>query len=224
MPDGTIRVGVVGVGRGQSFAYGAKAAGMELVAICDTWEERLRQVGQNLGVTTYTDYDKFLEHELDAVVLANYFHEHAPFAVKALAGALPSGAAGATSQGGLDLHTVGASLQSMSVLGLGALLTLPLLGLAPSPRGTAARARSPSYPPSGPHRMLRSGPTRCITRVMVGYVSALHSQISTSGVRLAICCAYMSPSTLIRWPSSSVTCAAGSSRFNSVDKYPSSYG
>jgi len=85
MPDGTIRVGVVGVGRGQSFAYGAKAAGMELVAICDTWEERLRQVGQNLGVTTYTDYDKFLEHELDAVVLANYFHEHAPFAVKALA-------------------------------------------------------------------------------------------------------------------------------------------
>jgi formate hydrogenlyase subunit 3/multisubunit Na+/H+ antiporter MnhD subunit len=52
------------------------------------------------------------------------------FAVKALAGALPSGAAGATSQGGLDLHTVGASLQTMSVLGLGALLTLPLVAAA----------------------------------------------------------------------------------------------
>ena len=40
--DGPIRVGVVGVGRGRSFATGAGAhLGMELVAICDTWEERL---------------------------------------------------------------------------------------------------------------------------------------------------------------------------------------
>ena len=29
-------------------------------------------------------YDRFLEHDMDAVVLANYFHEHAPFAIKAL--------------------------------------------------------------------------------------------------------------------------------------------
>lgn len=81
-----IRVGVVGVGRGQSFATGASAAvGMELVALCDTWEERLLEVGRRLDVTTYTDYDRFLEHDLDAVVLANYFHEHAPLAIKALA-------------------------------------------------------------------------------------------------------------------------------------------
>lgn len=81
-----LRVGVVGVGRGQSFATGATATvGMELVALCDTWEERLRDVGGKLGVATYTDYDRFLEHDLDAVVLANYFHEHAPFALKALA-------------------------------------------------------------------------------------------------------------------------------------------
>jgi predicted dehydrogenase len=57
---------------------------MELVALCDTWEERLRALGKQLGVATYTDYGKFLGHDLDAVVLANYFHEHAPFAVKAL--------------------------------------------------------------------------------------------------------------------------------------------
>jgi len=80
-----IRVGVIGVGRGSGFAHNAKHAGMELVALCDHWEERLDQAGkQHPGVTTYTDYDKFLEHDMDAVILANYFHEHAPFAIKAL--------------------------------------------------------------------------------------------------------------------------------------------
>lgn len=80
-----IRVGVVGVGRGQSFAHSAtELLGMRLVALCDTWKERLESVGREFGVTTYTDYDRFLEHDLDAVVLANYFHQHAPFAIKAL--------------------------------------------------------------------------------------------------------------------------------------------
>lgn len=80
-----IRVGVVGVGRGRSFMRAAQVTGMELVAICDVWEERLVRDGQALNVATYTDYDRFLEHEMDAVVLANYFHEHAPFAIKAFA-------------------------------------------------------------------------------------------------------------------------------------------
>jgi predicted dehydrogenase len=79
-----IRVGVVGIGRGQTFMRQAVSAGMELVAICDTWEERLAEVGQTYGIATYVDYDAFLAHDLDAVVLANYFHEHAPFAIKAL--------------------------------------------------------------------------------------------------------------------------------------------
>ena len=80
-----IRVGVIGVGRGQSFAQGAtEAVGMELVALCDTWEERLEEVGKRFGAATYTEYDRFLEHDMDAVILANYFHQHAPFAIKAL--------------------------------------------------------------------------------------------------------------------------------------------
>src|SRR5205807_3783632 len=83
--DRPIRVGVVGVGRGQSFAAGAAHVGMELVALCDTWEERLQQAGQRYGVATYTDYETFLGHDMDAVVLANYFHQHAPFAIRALA-------------------------------------------------------------------------------------------------------------------------------------------
>jgi predicted dehydrogenase len=82
---GKIRVGVVGVGRGQTFMAQAPAAGMELVAICDNWKPRLREVSKQYKITGYEDYDKFLQHDMDAVVLANYFHEHAPFAVKALA-------------------------------------------------------------------------------------------------------------------------------------------
>jgi len=79
-----IRVGVIGIGRGRTFMYQAPIAGMELVAICDIWKAGLKRVGKDLRVATYTDYDKFLEHDMDAVVTANYFHEHAPFAIKAL--------------------------------------------------------------------------------------------------------------------------------------------
>ncbi|MCM8814759.1 MAG: Gfo/Idh/MocA family oxidoreductase [Candidatus Omnitrophica bacterium] len=79
-----IKVGVVGVGRGMSFAMGAQYAGMKLVAICDIWEEKLKEAGKKLNVSIYTDYDKFLQHDMDAVILANYFHQHAPFAIKAL--------------------------------------------------------------------------------------------------------------------------------------------
>jgi predicted dehydrogenase len=83
--DKPIRVGVVGVGRGQSFAANAEGAGLKLVALCDTWEERLLAVGRRYDVATYAEYDRFLEHDMDAVILANYFHQHAPFAIKALA-------------------------------------------------------------------------------------------------------------------------------------------
>jgi len=80
-----IRVGVIGLSRGVSFAAGAEFAGMKLVALCDSWKERLTQASKRFrGVTPYTDYDRFLEHDMDAVVLANYFHQHAPFAAKAL--------------------------------------------------------------------------------------------------------------------------------------------
>jgi predicted dehydrogenase len=80
-----IRLGVVGLGRGATFARSAgPQAGTELVALCDLRKERLKDLGKQLRVATYTDYDKFLEHEMDAVVLANFFHEHAPFAIQAL--------------------------------------------------------------------------------------------------------------------------------------------
>jgi len=81
----TIRVGVVGVNRGQTFARDvASLRTLKLVAICDTCEERLAITGRKLGVTTYPDFDEFLGHDMDAVILANYFHEHAPLAICAL--------------------------------------------------------------------------------------------------------------------------------------------
>jgi predicted dehydrogenase len=82
--DRLIRVGVVGVGRGSSFARGAAIAGMELVALCDIWKQRLNSLARQLKVAAYTDYRRFLRHDMDAVILANYFHEHAPLAIEAL--------------------------------------------------------------------------------------------------------------------------------------------
>ncbi|MCK4515416.1 MAG: hypothetical protein KAU31_09175, partial [Spirochaetaceae bacterium] len=65
-----IRVGVVGVWRGESFIHDATdKVGMKLVAICDTWEERLKSVGETHDVATYTDFEAFLEHDMDAVIL-----------------------------------------------------------------------------------------------------------------------------------------------------------
>jgi predicted dehydrogenase len=81
----TIRIGVVGARRGQSLAGNlGDLTGTKLVAICDTWEERLKEAGEKLEVQTFTDYEKFLSFDMDAVILANYFHQHAPFAIKAL--------------------------------------------------------------------------------------------------------------------------------------------
>ena len=85
-----IRVGVIGAKRGMSFGVGvAPGMGMDLVAICDNWRTGLDRAKESMSeagvnVTAYTDYDRFLEHDMDAVLLANNFHEHAPFAIKAL--------------------------------------------------------------------------------------------------------------------------------------------
>ncbi|MDF2715857.1 MAG: hypothetical protein K0R28_2782 [Paenibacillus sp.] len=78
-----IRIGIVGFKRGKSF-ISSPEFGFKLVAVCDKDEERLKDLNKMEGVTGYTDYDKFLEHDMDAVIVANYFHQHAPFAIKAL--------------------------------------------------------------------------------------------------------------------------------------------
>lgn len=83
-----VKVGVVGVGRGKwALKYCGDADNAQLVAICDCWEEELRKTEKEYGtenISYYTDYDAFLRHDMDVVVLANYATEHAPFAIKAM--------------------------------------------------------------------------------------------------------------------------------------------
>lgn len=83
-----VRIGVLGGYRGGSMInYCKRADNAELVAICDHSPEVLqaqKEMAKGLNIAFYTDYDEFLNHDMDAVVLANYATEHAPFAVKAL--------------------------------------------------------------------------------------------------------------------------------------------
>lgn len=85
-----VKVGVFGGGRGQTMIdVLAKHPDAELVAICDSFDPKLedcKRLAESLGVEValYRDFDKFIEHDMDAVVLANFANEHAPYAVKLL--------------------------------------------------------------------------------------------------------------------------------------------
>lgn len=82
------RIGVLGVYRGTSMIrYCECADNAQVVAICDKWEEGLNKQKELINddsVSYYTDFDEFIKHDMDAVVLANYAHQHAEFAIKAM--------------------------------------------------------------------------------------------------------------------------------------------
>lgn len=82
------KIGVLGIHRGNIVWHFAKNVdNAEVVAICDKWEAGLDKLSKELNcdsITYYTDYDEFLKHDMDVVVLANYANEHAPFAIKAM--------------------------------------------------------------------------------------------------------------------------------------------
>ncbi len=84
-----IRFGVMGAGRGKSMMrYCTESGHAELVAVCDKYPRLLEDVkaqyGQEHELALYTDFDEFIKHDMDCVVLANYANEHAPFAIRAL--------------------------------------------------------------------------------------------------------------------------------------------
>lgn len=87
-----VRIGVLGAYRGKSMIdvlmhYREDA---EIVAICDFFEPALNNVRNQalrLGlknISYYADFETFLKHDMDAVCLANYANEHAPFAIACL--------------------------------------------------------------------------------------------------------------------------------------------
>ena len=83
-----IRLGVFGAGRGTGLAAIAAKVGFEVVAVCDI-PAKCRRLVRRLGsegekIVCYSDFDKFIEHDFDAVLLANYATQHAPAAVRAL--------------------------------------------------------------------------------------------------------------------------------------------
>lgn len=82
-----IKIGVLGLKRGLCLAESARQNNMKIVAICDHCPEVLEGAlpkFSELGIRAYSDYDEFLEHDMDAVIIANFFNEHAPYAIKAL--------------------------------------------------------------------------------------------------------------------------------------------
>ena len=70
----TVKIGVVGVGRGSTMMQFCKNNdNAELVAICDKWEDGLNAKKAELNddrITYYTSFSEFLKHDMDAVVLA----------------------------------------------------------------------------------------------------------------------------------------------------------
>ena len=83
-----IKIGVFGARRGRSMInYCCVSDKAQIVAVCDHWEpalEKIRTRYPDEHIALYEDFDTFLSHDMDAVVLANHADEHAPYAIKAL--------------------------------------------------------------------------------------------------------------------------------------------
>jgi len=90
-----IKIGIFGVGfRGNSVGRGGsligcvEKSGAEVVAICDNQPAHLAYCKEacfkNKNVGMYTDFDDFIKHDMDAVMLCNYFAEHTKYAIAAM--------------------------------------------------------------------------------------------------------------------------------------------
>ena len=86
-----IKIGVLGGFRGNSMISFCKIAeNVELSAICDfmpevlTAQKLLAEEDGYTGIAYYDNFDEFIKHDMDAVVLSNYANEHAPYAIRAM--------------------------------------------------------------------------------------------------------------------------------------------
>ncbi len=84
-----VKIGVFGVGgRGTAFFDNIRDNGGVVTAICDKSEIALAKAKlslKNKNIATFTDFDEFIEKaDIEAVFLCNFFHEHAPYAIRAL--------------------------------------------------------------------------------------------------------------------------------------------
>ena len=80
-----IRIGIFGVGpRGEDLARNFMMLNCEIAAICDNRKAQLEKISQKLGkdIPAFESFDEFIKTDMDAVILTNFFHEHAPYAIK----------------------------------------------------------------------------------------------------------------------------------------------
>ena len=80
-----LKIGVFGAGRGEMMInFMNKTKEAKFVAVCDKKEALLKKFSKYPTVATYTDFDEFIAHDMDAVVIANYADRHAPYAIRCL--------------------------------------------------------------------------------------------------------------------------------------------
>ncbi len=82
-----LRLGVFGLWRGMTFVDIIKNFdNAEVVALLDKDENRMKNASEKCpaGAKLCKDFDEMLECELDGILLCNYFHEHAEYAIRAL--------------------------------------------------------------------------------------------------------------------------------------------
>ena len=85
-----LKIGVMGAARGMTMiGVLLHHPDAEVVAVCDKYEPfldnvRKKAADNNTEVAVYNNFDDFIRHDMDAVVLANYAHQHVPFAIRCL--------------------------------------------------------------------------------------------------------------------------------------------
>jgi len=81
-----LKVGVVGLGRGMSHLnVFSQRKDTKVVAVCDIDENRANKVKEDHGLeSAYSDYEKFLSHDLDIVVVATPLPDHVSNSISAL--------------------------------------------------------------------------------------------------------------------------------------------
>ncbi len=83
--DRRIRLGIWGLGRGQNFIHSAQFLNIDVVAGCDINPEMRESFARNVpGAFVTADEDEFLAQDIDAVLVATYFPDHARHSIKAL--------------------------------------------------------------------------------------------------------------------------------------------
>ena len=80
------RIGVFGLGRGTDLLKKVELCGGEVVAVCDRMHFKLKRAEGTIAPdgAFYDNFDEFIQHDMDGVIIANYFNEHAQFAIKAM--------------------------------------------------------------------------------------------------------------------------------------------